>query len=79
MSAEELQKEARFHTDAEAADSVADAIRKAVDYADENNLAGVLSAVRSTLPPRPARCFSKKQKNNRPSHFNKIRTRKPVS
>lgn len=41
LSAEELQKEARFHTDAEAADSVADAIRKAVDYADENNLAGV--------------------------------------
>ena len=40
LSAEELQKEARFHTDAEAADSVADAIRKAVDYADENNLAG---------------------------------------
>ena len=37
-----MQKEARFHTDAEAADSVADAIRKAVDYADENNLAGVV-------------------------------------
>lgn len=42
LSAEELQKGARFHTDAEAADSVADAIRKAVDYADENNLAGVV-------------------------------------
>lgn len=42
LSAEELQKEARFHTDAEAADSVADAIRKAVDYADENNRAGVV-------------------------------------
>lgn len=42
LSAEELQKEARFHTDAEAADSVAEAIRKAVDYADENNLAGVV-------------------------------------
>ena len=42
LSAEELQKEARFHTDAEAADSVADAIRKGVDYADENNLAGVV-------------------------------------
>ena len=42
LSAEELQKEARFHTDAEAADSVANAIRKAVDYADENNLAGVV-------------------------------------
>lgn len=42
LSSEELQKEARFHTDAEAADSVADAIRKAVDYADENNLAGVV-------------------------------------
>jgi len=42
LSAEELQKEARFHTDAEAADSVADAIRKAVDdivfdlYGEEN-------------------------------------------
>lgn len=42
LSAEELQKEARFHTDAETADSVASAIRKAVDYADENNLAGVV-------------------------------------
>ena len=42
LSAEELQKEARFHTDAEAADGVADAIRTAVDYADENNLAGVV-------------------------------------
>ena len=42
LSAGELQKEARSHTDAEAADSVADAIRKAVDYADENNLAGVV-------------------------------------
>lgn len=42
LSAEELQKEARFHTDAEVADSVGDAIRKAVDYADENNLAGVV-------------------------------------
>lgn len=42
LSAQKLQKEARFHTDAEAADSVADAIRKAVDYADENNLAGVV-------------------------------------
>ena len=42
LSAEDLQKEARCHTDAEAADSVADAIRKAVDYADENNLAGVV-------------------------------------
>ena len=29
----------------------------------------LLSAVRSTLLPRPARCFSKKQKNNRPSPF----------
>ena len=42
LSAEDLQKEARFHTDAEAADSVPDAIRKAIDYADENNLAGVV-------------------------------------
>ena len=42
LSAEDLQKEARFHTDAETADSVADALRKAIDYADENNLAGVV-------------------------------------
>lgn len=42
LSAEDLQKEARFHTDAEAADSVAGALRKAIDYADENNLAGVV-------------------------------------
>ena len=54
LSAEELQKEARFHTDAEAADSVADAIRKAVDYADENNLAGVVVCGSLSLPPRPA-------------------------
>ena len=42
LSAEDLQKEARFHTDAEAADNVQDALRKAIDYADENNLAGVV-------------------------------------
>ncbi|WP_455501837.1 bifunctional folylpolyglutamate synthase/dihydrofolate synthase [Gemmiger sp.] len=42
LSAEDLQKEARFHMDAEAAESVPDAIRKAIDYADENNLAGVV-------------------------------------
>ena len=42
LSAEELQKEARFHRDAEAADSVGEAKRKAEDYADENNLAGVV-------------------------------------
>lgn len=42
LSAEDLQKEARFHTDAEAADNVPDALRKAIDYADENNLAGVV-------------------------------------
>lgn len=28
--------------DAEAADNVQDALRKAIDYADENNLAGVV-------------------------------------
>ena len=42
LSAEDLQKEARFHMDAEAADNVQDALRKAIDYADENNLAGVV-------------------------------------
>ena len=42
LSAEDLQKEARFHTEAEAAGSVPEALRKAIDYADENNLAGVV-------------------------------------
>ncbi|MEE0098168.1 MAG: folylpolyglutamate synthase/dihydrofolate synthase family protein [Gemmiger sp.] len=42
LSAEDLQKEARFHMDAEVADNVPDALRKAIDYADENNLAGVV-------------------------------------
>ena len=42
LSAENLQREARFHMDAEAADNVPDALRKAIDYADENNLAGVV-------------------------------------
>ena len=42
MTAEELEKEAKYHMDAEAAPSVAKAIRLAVDYADENNLAGVV-------------------------------------
>ena len=42
MTAEELEEEAKYHMDAEAAPSVAKAIRLAVDYADENNLAGVV-------------------------------------
>ena len=42
MTAEELEEEAKYHMDAEAAPSVAKAVRLAVDYADENNLAGVV-------------------------------------
>ena len=42
LSAEDLQKEARFYTDAEAMPSVPAALRKAVDYAEEQNLAGVV-------------------------------------
>ena len=42
LTAEELEEEAKYHMDAEAAPSVAKAIRLAVDYADENNLAGVV-------------------------------------
>ena len=42
LPAEELQKEARFYTDAEAVGSVPAALRKAVDYAEEQNLAGVV-------------------------------------
>ena len=42
LTAEELEEEAKYHIDAEAAPSVAKAIRLAVDYADENNLAGVV-------------------------------------
>ena len=42
MTAEELEEEAKYHMDAEAAPSVAKAIRLAVDYADEKNLAGVV-------------------------------------
>lgn len=42
MSAAELQQQARFHFEAEASPSVAAAIRNAVDYADEHNLAGAV-------------------------------------
>ena len=42
LSAEELQRAARFHMDAEAAATVPDALRSAVRYAEENNLAGVV-------------------------------------
>ena len=42
LSAEALQKEARFHLDAEAAASVPEALHKALDYCEENNLAGVV-------------------------------------
>ena len=42
MTAEDLQKQARFHFDAEAAPSVPSALRAAIDYADEHNLAGVV-------------------------------------
>ena len=42
LSGADLQKEARFHMDAEAAPSVPEALRAAVRYAEENNLAGVV-------------------------------------
>ena len=42
LSADALQKEARFHRDAEAAASVPEALHKALDYCEENNLAGVV-------------------------------------
>lgn len=42
LSAEEMYKKARFHFDAEVGGTVAEAIRKAVDYADDNTLAGVV-------------------------------------
>lgn len=42
LPAEELRKKARFHFDAEAGGPVAQAIRKAVDYADDHNLPGVV-------------------------------------
>ena len=42
LPAEELRNKARFHFDAEAGGPVAQAIRKAVDYADDHNLPGVV-------------------------------------
>lgn len=42
LSAQDLQREARFHMDAEAAASVPEALRAAVRYAEDNNLAGVV-------------------------------------
>lgn len=42
MTAEELEHAARFHLDAEVGGTVREAIRKAVDYADFHNLAGVV-------------------------------------
>lgn len=42
LSAQELQREARFYMDAEAAASVPEALRAAVRYAEDNNLAGVV-------------------------------------
>lgn len=42
LPAEELQYAAKFHLDAEAAESVPAAIRQAVRYADEQNLPGVV-------------------------------------
>ena len=42
LSGEDLQREARFHMDAEAASSVPEALRMAVRYAEDNNLAGVV-------------------------------------
>lgn len=42
LSAQDMQREARFHMDAEAAASVPEALRAAVRYAEDNNLAGVV-------------------------------------
>lgn len=42
LPAEELQREARFHCDAQAAESVPAALRQAIQYADTHNLAGVV-------------------------------------
>lgn len=42
LSAQDLQRKARFHMDAEAAASVPEALRAAVRYAEDNNLAGVV-------------------------------------
>ena len=42
LSAEALQREARFHLEAEAVDTLPHALRAAVDYAEEHNLAGVV-------------------------------------
>lgn len=42
MAAEELQKEARFHMDAEVGGTVRQAIQKAIRYADDHNLPGVV-------------------------------------
>ena len=42
MTAEELEHAARFHLDAEVGGTVREAIRKAIDYADFHNLAGVV-------------------------------------
>ena len=42
LSAQDLQREARFHMDAEAAAGVPEALRAAVRYAEDNNLAGVV-------------------------------------
>lgn len=42
MTAEDLQAEAKFHMDAEAEPDVAKAIRKAIRYSDDHNLAGVV-------------------------------------
>ena len=75
LSAEDLQKEARFHMDAEAADNVPDALRKAIDYADENNLAGVVVCGSLYLAAEARPLSSRRQKNNRlPHNSNKICT-----
>lgn len=42
LPAAELEKEARFYLDAQAADTVPLALRAAIDYAEDNNLPGVV-------------------------------------
>lgn len=42
LSAQELQRKAKFHLDAEACDDLRQALRSALHYAEEQNLAGVV-------------------------------------
>ena len=80
-SGEDLQREARFHMDAEAAPSVPEALRAAVRYdAGENNLAGVVvcGSLYLAAESRPG-CSGKQKNKPLPPGSNKICEEKPVS